>query len=128
MDLRGTGVLLGIASSAMLMVGGCAEVGSAVDEANSTMDKASVCAEALGIADLDRLVDPERLRARAEDKEARLRELADNVADQDVKSSLLTMADSYVEVQQERFDDLGVVAAWAKRNVDHLDALRTACA
>jgi hypothetical protein len=131
MDSRGKRARLAVSSAVLavvLSVAGCAEVGSAVDEANSTMDKASVCAEALGIADLDPLVDPERLRARAEDKEARLRELADNVADQDVKSSLLTMADSYVEVQQERFEDLGVVAEWAKRNVDHLDALRTACA
>jgi hypothetical protein len=37
------------------------------------------------------------------------------------------MADSYVEVQKERFDDLSVVARWAKRNLDRLDALRAAC-
>jgi hypothetical protein len=91
------------------------------------MDKASVCAEALGLADLNPLVDPDRLRARAAAKEQRLRELAGNVSDGDVKSSLLTMADSYVEVQKERFDDLTVVANWAKRNAVRLDALRQAC-
>jgi hypothetical protein len=49
------------------------------------------------------------------------------VADKDVKSSLLTMADSYVEVQRERFDDLTVVANWTKRNAHDIDALRAAC-
>lgn len=122
MDLRGPVLLV-----AVLALGGRAEVDSAVDDVNSTMDKAGVCAEALGLADLNPLVDPDRLRARAEDKERRLRELADNVADEDVRASLLTMADSYVEVQQERFDDLSVVAAWAKRNADRIDTLREAC-
>ncbi len=122
MDLRVPTVL-----AAVLLLGGCAEVDSAVDEASSTMDKAGVCAEALGLADLNPLVDPDRLRARAEDKEQRLRELADNVADQDVRASLLTMADSYVEVQQERFDDLSVVTEWAKRNAERVDALQEAC-
>ncbi len=113
--------------AAVLVLAGCDEVGSAVDEANSVSDKASVCAEALGLADLNPLVDPERLRARAEDKEQRLRDLAEQVGDQDVKASLLNMADSYVEVQKERFEDLTVVAAWAQRNTAHLEALRTAC-
>jgi hypothetical protein len=113
--------------AAVLVLAGCDEVGSAVDEANSASDKASVCAEALGLADLNPLVDPERLRARAEDKEQRLRDLAEQVGDQDVKASLLTMADSYVEVQKEHFEDLTVVAAWAERNTAHLEALRIAC-
>jgi len=122
MDLRGPVVL-----AAVLLLAGCAEVDSVVDGASDTMDKAGVCAEALGLADLNPLVDPDRLRARAEDKEQRLRELADNVADEDVRASLLTMADSYVEVQQERFDDLSVVAEWAKRNAERIDTLREAC-
>jgi hypothetical protein len=121
--MRVPGVFLGFA----LLVTGCSEVSEAVDEANAVTDKAAVCTEALGLADLNPLVDPEKLRARAEDKEQRLRELAENVADQDVKSSLLTMADSYVEVQQERFEDLSVVAGWAKRNAERVDALRKAC-
>jgi hypothetical protein len=116
-----------IGLAGMFALAGCAEVDTAVNEASSATDKASVCAEALGLADLNPLVDPEKLAQRAEDKEQRLRELADNVADQDVKASLLTMADSYVEVQQERFEDLSVVTAWAKRNAEHIDALRQAC-
>ncbi len=86
-----------------------------------------VCAEALGLADLDPLVDPDRLKARAADKERRLRQLANDVSDRDLRASLLTMADSYVEVQKERFDDLTVVADWAKRNTARLDELRKAC-
>ncbi|SDX15178.1 hypothetical protein SAMN05421504_102467 [Amycolatopsis xylanica] len=109
------------------LAGGCAEVNSAVDQANSTADKVSACSEALGLADLNPLVDAEKIKARAADKERRLRELAANVSDQDVKKSLLTMADSYVEVQKERFEDLGVVGRWAKRNAERLDSLRQAC-
>lgn len=123
MHLRGSSVLL----AGVVLLAGCAEVGSAVDQANSAKDKASVCAEALGLADLNPLVDPDKLKARAADKERRLRELAGGVSDQDVKSSLLTLADSYLEVQKERVDDLTVVANWAKRNADRIDALRSAC-
>jgi hypothetical protein len=110
-----------------LLAAGCAEVDEAVDQVNTVKDKATVCTEALGLADLNPLVDPERLRARAEDKERRFRELAQDVADQDVKNSLLGIADSYVEVQKNRYDDLSIVARWAKRNTERLDALRKAC-
>ncbi|MCT2585708.1 hypothetical protein [Actinophytocola gossypii] len=110
-----------------LLAGGCAEVDEAVDQVNTVKDKATVCAEALGLADLNPLVDPERLRARAEDKERRFRELAQDVADQDVKNSLLGIADSYVEVQKNRYEDMSIVARWAKRNTERLDALRRAC-
>lgn len=123
MGRRGLGAVL----AAALVVAGCTEVSEAVDDAGEFTDKASVCAEALGLADLNPLVDPEKLRARAEDKERRLRELAGQVADEDVKNSLLTMADGYVEVQKERFEDLGVITVWAKRNAERIDALRAAC-
>lgn len=123
MKLRGAVVVV----AAAMALTGCAEVGSAVDQASDATDRAAVCAEALGLADLNPLVDPERLKARAADKERRLRELAGDVGDGDLKSSLLTMADSYVQVQRERMEDLGVVARWAKRNAEHLDALRKAC-
>lgn len=123
MDLRGPGVLLAVA----LTVAGCAQVDSATDRVAAARDVAAVCAEALGLADLNPLVDPARLKARAADKERRLRELAGHVADKDVQNSLVTMADSYVEVQRERFDDLTVVANWAKRNSANIAALRAAC-
>jgi hypothetical protein len=118
---------LSVLVAVVFVVAGCAQVDSAVDRASSAKDQASVCAEALGLADLDPLVDPDRLKARAEDKERRLRELADEVSDRDLKASLLTMADSYLEVHKERFDDLTVVANWAKGNAAHLDQLRKAC-
>ncbi|GAB3453197.1 hypothetical protein [Actinophytocola sediminis] len=117
----------GMLLAAALLVTGCSEVGEAVDQAAEVTDKASVCTEALGLTDLNPLVDPEKLRARAEDKEQRLRELAENVGDQDVQSSLLTLADSYVEVQHERFEDLSVIAGWAKRNAERIEALTKAC-
>jgi hypothetical protein len=113
--------------ASVLVLAGCEEVGNAAEEANSFADKASVCAEALGLADLNPLVDQEKLKQRAEDKEQRLRELANNVADEDVKASLLGLADSYLQVQKERLEDAGVVARWVKRNTERLDALRRAC-
>jgi hypothetical protein len=113
--------------AAGLLLAGCDDISNAVDEGGRTADKVSACTEALGLADLNPLVDPEKLKARAEDKEKRLRELAGNVEDDDVKNALIGMADSYVEVQKERIQDAGVVAQWVARNVDKLDALRTAC-
>src|SRR5690242_3527362 len=98
MGIRGVCVVLASA----LVLAGCSEVGEAVDGASAVADRASVCAEALGLADLNPLIDKERLQARAEDKERRLRELADDVADEDVKASLLGLADSYLQVQKER--------------------------
>lgn len=123
MDLRGPAVLLAAAT----VLAGCAQVGEAADQVGGATNRATVCAEALGIADLNPLVNPDKLKARAADKAERLRELANNVSDNDVKRSLLTMADSYIEVQKEHVEDLTVVANWAKRNAAHLDALRKAC-
>ncbi|GAA1942915.1 hypothetical protein [Amycolatopsis minnesotensis] len=108
-----------------LLLAGCSEVDSAVDTVSGTTDKVSACAEAIGLADLH--PDPEKLKARAEDKVHRLRELATNVQDSDVKKALFTMADGYVEVQKEHVEDLGVLGKWIKRNVDRLDQLRKVC-
>ena len=121
------GTTAALLAGAALLLSGCAEVGNAVDQGNRTADKVAACTEALGLADLNPLVDPAKLKARAEDKEKRLRELAGDVGDQDVKNALLGMAGSYVEVQKERIEDAGVVAKWVQRNVKKLDALRVAC-
>jgi hypothetical protein len=123
MGIRGVCVVL----AAMLVLTGCEEVSEAADEVNAVADRASVCAEALGLADLNPLIDQEKLKQRAEDKERRLRELAGDVADEDVKASLLGLADSYLQVQKERLEDAGVVARWVQRNTERLDALRKAC-
>ncbi|MFB9691271.1 hypothetical protein [Amycolatopsis plumensis] len=121
------GITAALLASAALLLSGCSEVGNAVDQGGWTADKVAACTEALGLADLNPLVDPARLQARAEDKERRLRELAGNVQDQDVKNALLGMADSYVQVQKEHIEDAGVVAQWVQRNLTKLDALRAAC-
>jgi hypothetical protein len=123
MGIRGVCVVL----AAMLVLTGCEEVSEAADEVNAVADRASVCAEALGLADLNPLIDQEKLKQRAEDKERRLRELAGDVADEDVKASLLGLADSYLQVQKERLEDAGVVARWVQRNTERLDALRKVC-
>ncbi|WP_328605043.1 hypothetical protein OG943_34160 [Amycolatopsis sp. NBC_00345] len=120
------GAVAALAAAGALLAG-CDQVNTAVDTANSTADRVSTCTEALGLADLNPLVDPDKLKERAQDKEQRLRSLAANVQDNDVKNALLGMADSYVQVQKEHIQDAGVVAAWAKRNVAKLDALRKAC-
>lgn len=121
------GTTAALLAGAALLLSGCDQVSTAVDQGSKTADKVSACTEALGLADLNPLVDPDKLKARAADKEKRLRELAGNVQDQDVKNALLGMAGSYVEVQKERIEDAGVVAQWVQRNVKKLDALRLAC-
>jgi hypothetical protein len=118
--------ILGLVA-ACLGLTGCDQVSTAVDTANSAGTRAAACGEALGLADLNPLVDPAKIKARAADKAKRLRELAGQVQEQDVKNALFTMADSYVEVQKERFEDLGVVGKWAARNAQHLDQLRKVC-
>jgi hypothetical protein len=125
MTRRGTTAAL--LAAAGLLLAGCDQVSNAVDQGSKTADKVSACTEALGLADLNPLVDPAKFKARAEDKEKRLRELAGDVGDQDVKNALLGMADSYVQVQKERIEDAGVVAKWVQRNVKKIDALRAAC-
>ncbi|MEV6622530.1 hypothetical protein AB0M83_05170 [Amycolatopsis sp. NPDC051106] len=121
------GTTAALLAGAALLLSGCDQVSGAVDQGSKTADKVGACTEALGLADLNPLVDPEKLKARAADKEKRLRELAGNVQDQDVKNALLGMAGSYVEVQKERIEDAGVVAQWVQRNVKKIDALRVAC-
>ena len=113
--------------ASVVVLAGCEQVSEAADGVGAVADRASVCAEALGLADLNPLVDQEKLKQRAEDKERRLRELANDVADEDVKASLLGLADSYVQVQKERLEDAGVVARWVQRNTERVDALRKAC-
>jgi hypothetical protein len=124
--MKSWGVPGGIVAAGLLLVG-CDQVNSAAGQVSGAVDKASACSEALGLADLNPLVDPAKLKARAADKAKRLRELAGQVQEQDVKNALFTMADSYVEVQKERFDDLGIVGKWAQRNAQHLDNLRKTC-
>ncbi len=111
----------------VLLLAGCSEVNSAVDQANDAADKASVCTKALGLADLNPNVDPQKLQAGAEEKANKLRELGQQAVDQDVKQTLLSMADSYAELEQKQADQLGNINEWIQRNTQQLDQLRQAC-
>jgi outer membrane protein OmpA-like peptidoglycan-associated protein len=109
------------------LLGGCDQVGSAVDQANDAKDKASACAEATGLANLNPNLDPAQLAAQAQQKSDRLRALAGQVADQDLKQNLVTIADSYVSLEQRKADRLSNVNDWLQRNATNLENLRSAC-
>lgn len=100
---------------------------SACDQAGSVTDKARVCTEALGLANIDPQVDPAELADEAAKKADRLRQLANQVSDGDLKQNLLTIADSYVALEKRRVQDLGNVADWIQRNAGNLAKLRSAC-
>src|SRR4051794_41128763 len=93
---------------------------TACDQVGSAADKASVCAEALGLANVDPRVDPAELAEQAAQKADRLRQLANQVSDGDVKQSLLTIADSYVALEKHRADELGNLSDWIQRNAGNL--------
>jgi hypothetical protein len=103
-----------------LLLGAC-------DQVDSTASKTSACAEALGLTNLNPNLDPAQLAAQAQQKAARLRELANQVADQDLKQNLFTIADSYVALEQRKAAGLSNVNDWVQRNADNLSALRAAC-
>ncbi|WP_236790693.1 hypothetical protein [Amycolatopsis sp. GM8] len=100
---------------------------TACDQVSSASDKASVCAEALGLTNLNPNLDPSELAAQAQDKANRLRELANQASDQDLKQNLVTIADSYVALEQRRAAGLSDVNDWVQRNADNLGSLRAAC-
>ncbi|GAA5163196.1 MULTISPECIES: hypothetical protein [Amycolatopsis] len=103
-----------------LVLAACAGVGE-------TVDKAGVCAEALGLSNLNPNLDPEQLADQARQKATRLRELAGQVSDQDLKQNLFTLADSYVALEERKARGLGDLNDWVQRNADNLSALRAAC-
>ncbi|MBK1785049.1 hypothetical protein [Prauserella cavernicola] len=111
----------------LLLLAGCSEVNEAVDGVNNATNKASVCGQALGIADLNPNVDPEQVQANAEEKAGELRDLAGQVAEQDVKQTLGAMADGYLEFEQRKLDNLSAFNEWLQRNLENLDQLRQAC-
>jgi hypothetical protein len=127
MNRWGVSGISGLAALALLLTG-CSQVDSVVDQANTVQDKAGTCAEALGLANFDpTALDPDKVRAEAKKKADRLRELGGQVADGDVKESLYTMADSYVALEKQRIDRLGDLSGWIQRHVDNVDNLRKVC-
>ncbi len=110
-----------------LVLVGCDEVNSAVEQVEATGDKAAVCAEALQIVDLSVNVDPETVASGAEEKARQLQELAQRVADQSVQETLFDIANGYLELERKKIDHLSDFSAWLERNLGRLDELRRAC-
>ncbi|TNC22900.1 hypothetical protein [Amycolatopsis alkalitolerans] len=100
---------------------------TACDQVGSASDKASACGEALGLANLNPNLDPAQLAAQATDKANRLRELANKVSDSDLKQNLLTIADSYVSLEQRKAGGLSNLNDWVQRNADNVGKLKAAC-
>ncbi|WAL66031.1 hypothetical protein ORV05_35150 [Amycolatopsis cynarae] len=110
-----------------MLLAGCEQVDTAVGQVGAAKDKASACAEALGLANLDPNLDPAELAKQAQDKADRLRALANQVADQDLKQNLFTIADSYLALEQRKLNQLSNLSDWIQRNTDNLSRLRSAC-
>jgi hypothetical protein len=119
--------VLGVLGLGGSLLSGCAQVNWAVGQASSAKDKASACAEALGLANLDPHLDPAALAAQAQQKANQLRQLANQVADQNLKQNLFTIADSYIALEQRKADQLGNLNDWIQRNAANLATLRAAC-
>ncbi|TCO46470.1 hypothetical protein [Actinocrispum wychmicini] len=100
---------------------------SACDQAKALGDKASVCADALGLATLVPDTDPEKVRKEAVDKANRLKSLAKSADDKDVKGALTTLADEYVATSKRRAEDLRNFAGWAGDLYRNQDNLRKIC-
>lgn len=113
---RVLGLLIGLG----VLLTGC-------DQVSSATDKASACGQALGLANLNPDIDPAEVHEVAARKADQLRELADKVADQDLKQDLFTMADAYVDLERRKVDSLSDVNDWVQRNADNLTNLREVC-
>lgn len=111
--------LLGIAVVGLLLV--------SCDQVDSTTSKASACAEALGLTNLNPNLDPAQLAAQAQQKAEQLRDLANKVADQNLKQDLSAIADSYVALEQRKAQGLSNVNDWIQRNAENLNSLRAVC-
>jgi hypothetical protein len=100
---------------------------SACDQAKALGDKASICADALGLATLVPDSDPEKTRQEALDKANKLKGLAKDAQEKDVKGALTTLADEYVAVSKRRADDLRNFAGWAGDLYRNQDNVRKIC-
>ncbi|NIJ10008.1 hypothetical protein FHU38_000352 [Saccharomonospora amisosensis] len=112
---------------AIVSVTGCSEVNEAVNQVDNASSKAQVCSEAVGLVNLNPNIDPEQVRAGAEEKANRLRELGNQVADQSVQDSLSQLADGYLELEQQKVVTPESFNDWLRSNLQTLDQLRQAC-
>jgi len=115
------------AALGMMLLAGCSEAAEMHDTVNGAADKASVCGQALGIVDLNPSVHAEKVKSEAGEKARKLRDLASDVAEQDVKQNLTALADGYVELEQRRVDRMSDFNQWVQRNLNNLENLRKAC-
>lgn len=125
--MRKRSALAALGVMAIVSVTGCSEVNEAVDQVDNASTKAQVCSQALGVVDLNPNVDPEQVRAEAEEKANRLRELGNQVADQSVRDTLSQLADGYENLEQQAPDNLNAFNDWLRRNLQSLEQLRQAC-
>jgi hypothetical protein len=100
---------------------------SACEQAKALGDKASICADALGLATLVPDTDPEKTRKEALAKAEKLKGLAADAEEKDVKGALTTLADEYVQVSKKRADDLRNFAGWAGDLYKNQENVRKIC-
>jgi hypothetical protein len=100
---------------------------SACDQAKALGDKASICADALGLATLIPDTDPEKTRQLALQKADRLKKLASSAQEQDVKGALTTLADEYVDVSKRQANELRNFAGWAGDLYRNQENVRKIC-
>lgn len=116
-----------VAALGMLLLAGCSEVAEVSESVGGAADKASVCGQALGLVNLNPNIDLQQVQDEAADKAQRLRGLADQAAEQDLKQNLTALADGYVELEQRRVDRISDFNQWLQQNLSKLDKLRNAC-
>ncbi|NYI88933.1 sigma54-dependent transcription regulator [Amycolatopsis endophytica] len=114
-----TARVLGMVGIAVVLAG-CAE-------AAETADRASACAQALGLANLNPNATAQEVADQAQQKAGELRDLGNQVADQTLKENLFAIADSYVALEQRKSQGLSDVNDWIQTNAANLDRLRQAC-
>jgi hypothetical protein len=114
-----------IALAAGLAVAGLLLAGC--DQVEAQANKASACAEALGLSTPDVHLDPDQLAKQAQQRAERLRALANEVSEQDLSQNLGALADSYVDLQKREAEHLSNANDWIQRNAANIDALRKVC-
>lgn len=102
------------------MLTGCAE-------AAETADRASACAQALGLANLNPNLSADELADQAQQKAEDLRNLGNRVADRTLQQNLFAIADSYVALEQRKTQGISDVNDWIQTNTANLARLRQAC-
>jgi hypothetical protein len=100
---------------------------SGCEQAKALGDKASICADALGLATLVPDADPEKTRQLALRKADQLKKLAASAQEQDVKGALTTLADEYVDVSKRQASELRNFAGWAGDLYRNQESVRKVC-